>query len=82
MWYCTKQDRENESLVLRGSRLASLELVEVPTANGQTALVLIHAATEVGDISLASSGSLVVGGSVSAVVGRVGDSLSGLLGGG
>ena len=61
--------------------MASLELVKVPTADGQTALVLIHAATEVGDIGLASSGSLVAGRSVGAVVGRVGDSLSGLLGG-
>lgn len=56
--------------------MASLKLVKVPTTDGQTALVLIHAATEVGNIGLTCSGSLVVGRSVGAVVGRVGDGLS------
>lgn len=41
--------------------MAGLELVEVPTADGQTALVLVHAAAEVGNIGLAGSGGLVVG---------------------
>ena len=60
--------------------MAGLELVEVPTADGQTALVLVHAAAEVGNIGLAGSGGLVVGRSVSAVVGRIGKRLGLLLG--
>jgi hypothetical protein len=67
-------------LVLRGSRLAGLELIEVPAANVQTALILIHAATEVGDVRLAGSGSLVAVGCVGAVVCRVGHGLGRLLG--
>ena len=48
------------SLVLASSLLASLELVKVPSTDGQRALVLIHAPSEVGHIGLASSWSLVV----------------------
>lgn len=48
-----------KSLVLRSSSLASLELVEVPAADGEGALVLVHTLAEVGDIGLASSRCLV-----------------------
>ena len=48
-------------LVLAGSGLARLELVKVPTADGQVALVLVHAAPEVGDVLRAHAGSLVLG---------------------
>ena len=48
-------------LVLAGSSLARLELVKVPAADGKVALVLVHAAPEVGDILCAHAGSLVVG---------------------
>lgn len=47
-------------LVLGGGGLASLELVKVPTADGQRTLVLIHAAAEVGDVGLASPWGLVL----------------------
>lgn len=48
-----------ENLVLRSSSLAGLELVEVPAADGEGALVLVHALAEVGDIGFAGSGRLV-----------------------
>jgi len=51
----------NLPLVLAGSGLARLELVKVPAANGQVALVLVHAAPEVADILCANAGSLVLG---------------------
>jgi hypothetical protein len=47
-------------LVLASSSLARLELVKVPAANGKVALVLVHAAPEVGDILCAHAGSLVL----------------------
>lgn len=53
------QARTWESLVLRSSSLASLELVEVPAADGEGTLILVHALAEVGDIRFASSGCLV-----------------------
>lgn len=73
MVFVQEGNEKQVGLVLRGSRLAGLELVEVPAANGQAALVLVHAAAEVGNVGLAGLGSLVVGRSVGAVVGRVGD---------
>ena len=48
-------------LVLAGGSLARLELVKVPAADGKVALVLVHAAPEVGDILCANAGSLVLG---------------------
>lgn len=48
-------------LVLAGSGLARLELVKVPAADGQVALVLVHAAPEVADVLCAHAGSLVLG---------------------
>lgn len=48
-------------LVLAGGSLARLELVKVPAADGQVALVLVHAAPEVADILCANAGSLVLG---------------------
>ena len=48
-------------LVLAGSGLARLELVKVPTADGQVALVLVHTAPEVADVLCAHAGSLVLG---------------------
>lgn len=47
-------------LVLASSSLASLELVKVPAADGQVALVLVHAAAEVGDVLRAHGGRLVL----------------------
>lgn len=47
-------------LVLASSLLARLELVKVPTADSQRALVLIHASSEVGNVGLASPWALVV----------------------
>jgi len=48
------------NLVLASSLLASLELVKVPTADSQRALVLVHAPSEVANIGLASPWALVV----------------------
>jgi hypothetical protein len=48
-------------LVLAGSSLARLELVKVPAADGEVALVLVHAAPEVGDVLCANAGGLVLG---------------------
>ena len=48
-------------LVLAGSGLARLELVKVPAADGQVAMVLVHAAPEVADVLCAHAGSLVLG---------------------
>jgi hypothetical protein len=48
-------------LVLASSSLARFELVKVPAANSQVALVLVHAAPEVGNILCANAGSLEVG---------------------
>jgi hypothetical protein len=48
-------------LVLAGSSLARLELVKVPAADGEVALVLVHAAPEVGDVLSANAGGLVLG---------------------
>ena len=48
-------------LVLAGGSLARLELVKVPAADGQVALVLVHAAPEVADVLCAHAGSLVLG---------------------
>lgn len=45
-------------LVLRSCLLAGLELVEVPSADGQAALVLVHALAEVADICCADTGLL------------------------
>lgn len=52
--------RSHLPLVLAGSGLARLELVKVPTADGQVALVLVHAAPEVADVLCANTGSLVL----------------------
>lgn len=38
------------NLVLSSRSLASLELIQIPAANGQAALVLIHALAEVVDV--------------------------------
>lgn len=48
-------------LVLAGSSLARLELVKVPAADGKVALVLVHAAPEVGDVLCAHTRGLVLG---------------------
>jgi hypothetical protein len=48
-------------LVLAGGSLARLELVKVPAADGEVALVLVHAAPEVGDVLCANAGGLVLG---------------------
>lgn len=48
-------------LVLGSSSLASLELVKVPAADGETALVLVHALAEVGDVGLTGARGLVRG---------------------
>jgi len=48
-------------LVLAGSSLARLELVKVPAADGKVALVLVHAAPEVGDVLCANARGLVLG---------------------
>ena len=48
-------------LVLSGGRLAGLQLIEVPAANGQITSVLVHTLTEVGDVRLARSWCLVLG---------------------
>ena len=56
-------------LVWAGGGLASLELIEVPSANGQRALVLVHALPEVADIGLAGAGCLVAGVLVSVGIG-------------
>lgn len=37
-------------LILTSRSLASLELIKVPTADGQTALVLIHTPAKAGDV--------------------------------
>ena len=47
-------------LVLAGGSLARLELVKVPAADGKVALVLVHAAPEVGDILCAYTRGLVL----------------------
>jgi len=47
-------------LVLAGSSLARLELVKVPAADGEVALVLVHAAPEVGDVLCAHARGLVL----------------------
>ena len=44
-------------LVLGGSLLAGLELVKIPAADREVALVLVHALAEVHDIGLADCGS-------------------------
>lgn len=46
-------------LVLASRRLARLKLVQVPSADGQAALVLIHASSKVVDVGLADLGGLV-----------------------
>lgn len=46
-------------LVLRSSLLARLQLIQIPPADGQAALVLIHALAEVVDVRLA--GAALVG---------------------
>lgn len=48
-------------LVLAGSSLARLELVKVPAADGKVALVLVHAAPEVGNVLCANARGLVLG---------------------
>jgi hypothetical protein len=48
-------------LVLASSGLARLELVKVPAADSKVALVLVHAAPEVGHVLRADAGSLVLG---------------------
>lgn len=69
-------------LILAGSSLAGLELVEIPSANVQAALVLVHALPEVTDLGLASATlAVVVGGLV--LLGKIGGCgllLSGLRG--
>src|SRR5262245_34356090 len=42
-------------LVLRSCLLTSLQLVQIPAANGQAALVLVHALAEVVDVGLAGA---------------------------
>jgi len=49
------------TLVLASSRLASLELIKVPSTDSQITPVGVHAVAEVSDIGLASSGRLVLG---------------------
>jgi hypothetical protein len=45
-------------LVLAGCGLACLELVQVPAADGQAALVLVHALAEVVDVARTCAGRL------------------------
>ena len=44
------------SLILASGALARLELVEIPSADGQAALVVVHALAEVANVGLAWSG--------------------------
>ncbi|KAI7288024.1 hypothetical protein KC345_g37 [Hortaea werneckii] len=62
--------------VLGSSRLASLELVKIPAANGQVATVIVHASPEVVHVRLAHLGRLVVGVEGGLAVGGLGDWLS------
>lgn len=48
------------SLVLTSSRLASLQLIQIPPTDSQTALILIHASLEVVDLRVADPRWLVV----------------------
>lgn len=43
----------NTPLVLRSSLLARLQLIQIPPANRQAALVIVHALAEVVDVGLA-----------------------------
>lgn len=51
--------RRWKNLVLRSGLLASLELIEIPRADGHVAVVLVEAAAEIGDIRLARAGLAV-----------------------
>ena len=75
--YATTQLAEVEHLVRRSGSLAGLELVKVVAADGHVATVLVHAALEVVDISLADLGLVVVLGA--GVVAGVGVGRSSLL---
>jgi hypothetical protein len=59
------------SLVLTSGGLASLELIQVPAANGQTTLVLVHALAEVVDVSRASTALLLCRGVDAVLLGEL-----------
>ena len=59
------------SLVLTSGSLARLELVQVPSADGQAALVLVHALAEVVDVGAACAGRLHLCGAL-VLLGEVG----------
>jgi hypothetical protein len=50
-----------QPLVLRSSRLASLQLIQIPTADSQATLVIVHALAEAVHIIRASAASLAHG---------------------
>lgn len=52
--YHTRSTRA--TLVLASSRLARLQLIEVPSTDSQAALVLVHALAELVDVVCASAG--------------------------
>ena len=68
-------------LVVRSSLLASLELVQVPAADRQATLVLIHALAEVVDVGRANAAALLRRVVLLVLLGEVG-ALGRLLGGG
>lgn len=53
MFNIYKHPKRVENLVLRSSRLASLQLFQVPPANIQASLVLIHALSELRNLAFA-----------------------------
>jgi hypothetical protein len=68
-------------LVLTSGLLTSLQLIQIPPANRQIALVLVHALAEIADVLGADLGRVVVGVHGVLAVGGLRDGLAGLGGG-